>query len=586
MLVFAASMPIDLWSQNEKTLIISKSDDDPSVWQNIELQVDSQLIRVAVDSVRNAWLEEGYLTTVIDSIHYQETTDQTIAYLFRGYKYDEFALRTDEEARQYLELAGLHRVAWIKDQYEHTRVLEIMDKLVQYLENNAYPFAKVALDSVQTDSNEISARLMVDKSRYVAFDTLDIVGDIGLSQSFLARYLDILPDAPYSKKKVLATKKKLNDLPYAQLKSDPKIRFVNGKAILELELNKKQASVFDFIIGVLPNNESGQRKFTITGEFTGELYNELKYGERIYLKYQRLRPETQELDLKFNMPYIGPWPFGVDASFGLYRNSNDFLELKSKLGTQYMISGLNYIDISWYFSSSRLVEIDTQALINSSRLPKQLDVNYTGGGVGVGIQNLDYRYNPTKGYSLSANATAGLKSIIPNETIRAISENGVNFKNAYDTIKAKTFQTELHADASYFMRMGRWGTVKTQVRAAWKYNQEALYENEYFRIGGNKLMRGFDEQSIWGDYYAVATAELRVLLDQNSYLSFPFIDYGYVHSLREGSLSAEHLWGAGIGLNFGTPAGLFNVSFALGRREGVPVDLNAAKIHFGYVSLF
>jgi len=88
------------------------------------------------------------------------------------------------------------------------------------------------------------------------------------------------------------------------------------------------------------------------------------------------------------------------------------------------------------------------------------------------------------------------------------------------------------------------------------------------------------------DFYAIATAEFRVILDQNSFLSFPFIDYGRVNSLRDGNRSWENTIGAGIGLNFATGAGIFNVSFAIGRRDDVPVDFSNAKIHFGYVSLF
>jgi len=113
-----------------------------------------------------------------------------------------------------------------------------------------------------------------------------------------------------------------------------------------------------------------------------------------------------------------------------------------------------------------------------------------------------------------------------------------------------------------------------------------LFDNELFRIGGNRLLRGFDEQSILTDFYAIATAEFRVILDQNSFLSFPFIDYGRVNSLRDGNRSWENTIGAGIGLNFATGAGIFNVSFAIGRRDDVPVDFSNAKIHFGYVSLF
>lgn len=572
-------------SAQKVDLNIEASPDDPTEWNLAQMSIDSLKAYTLVDSLHQAWLAEGYLNAAIDTLMFGDE-NAALARIYRGYKYDQFNLQLDTEASNWLQEAGLHRMKWIRGTYDHQHVRNVMDKLIQYFENNGYPFASVRLDSVTTHQGEISARLDIDPSKYVTFDTIDIVGTAEVSQSFMSRYLDIRKGQPYSLKKVLATKQKITSLPYCKLDADPRISFINGKAVLRLEMLKKQASVFDFIIGVLPNSEDGQQKFTITGEFTGDLQNELGYGERIYAKYQRLRPETQELDLKFNMPYISDWPFGIDADFGLFRNSSSFLDLNAKLGTQYLFSGLNYLDLSWYFSSSRLVEVDTNAILASKRLPTQLDVNYTGGGVGVGIDAVDYRYNPTKGYQLKFNAKAGIKTIIPNESIKGISENGVDFSMAYDTVRLKTFQTELHAEAAYYIPVQSWAAIKTEVRSAYKYNEAKLYDNELFRIGGNKLMRGFDEQSIWGDFYAVSTAEFRVLLDQNSFLSFPFIDYGYAHTLKENELHWEHLLGFGLGLNFGTPAGLFNVSFAMGRRADIPFDFNAAKIHFGYVSLF
>ena len=299
-----------------------------------------------------------------------------------------------------------------------------------------------------------------------------------------------------------------------------------------------------------------------------------------------LKPEAQELELKFNLPYLGNLPFGIDTDFGLYRGSTNFLELKSKLGLQYLFSGLDYIDASWYFNSLRLIEIDTVSLIANRRLPSQLDVNYTGGGVGVSIEDVDYRFNPGKGWRGALNSTLGIKSIVANNTIQSISEGSLDFAEAYDTLELNSFQAELYAQIEYYKPIGTWATVKTSIKSAYKYNQERLYDNELFRIGGNRLLRGFDEQSILTDLYAVATVEFRVVLDQNSFLSFPFIDYGRVHSLREGEKSWENTFGTGFGLNFATGAGIFNVSFAIGKRTDIPVDFSATKIHFGYVSLF
>lgn len=566
--------------QHQLTLEISKGE----TTEVSLVPIDSSKVIFYTDSLVNLWKSDGYLNAEVDII--VANTMKSKALLYQGYRYEEFELMMDPQTINLLQEAGMANVRWMGDTYSHQRIRDAMDKILIYLENNGYPFATVKLDSVRVNKGSITSKLLVDKKNLVLMDAIDIAGDANVSDQFIMRYLDIKEGDPYSLKKILDTKKKINDLPYCRLNSDPIISFVNEKAVLRLELVKQQASTFDFIIGVLPSNVNGQREFIITGEFKGDLHNELGYGERIYAKFERLKPETQELELKFNMPYIGKFPFGIDTDFGLYRGSTNFLELKSKLGLQYLFSGLDYIDASWYFNSSRLIEIDTNSLITSGRLPSQLDVNYSGGGVGISVEDVDYRFNPGKGWRGSLNSTVGIKSIVANNTIQSISEGTIDFSDSYDTLQLKSFQAEFHASIEYYKPIGTWATVKTSVKTAYKYNQQQLYDNELFRIGGNRLLRGFDEQSILTDLYAVATAEFRVILDQNSFLSFPFIDYGRVRSLIDGEKSWENTFGTGIGLNFATGAGIFNVSFAIGKRAEIPVDFSATKIHFGYVSLF
>jgi hypothetical protein len=42
----------------------------------------------------------------------------------------------------------------------------------------------------------------------------------------------------------------------------------------------------------------------------------------------------------------------------------------------------------------------------------------------------------------------------------------------------------------------------------------------------------------------------------------------------------------GAGISFETKAGIFNLTYALGKQLNNPIILRAAKIHFGIVSLF
>ncbi|HEY8387625.1 MAG TPA: hypothetical protein VIK74_03425, partial [Parasegetibacter sp.] len=114
---------------------------------------------------------------------------------------------------------------------------------------------------------------------------------------------------------------------------------------------------------------------------------------------------------------------------------------------------------------------------------------------------------------------------------------------------------------------------------------------ELFQIGGYKLLRGFDEESIFASRYGVLTAEYRYLTGPGSFL-FGFADAGVSgnHGLFTETSAlkvASHLYiGAGVGMALETRAGVFNLSFAAGKRNDLNFDIRQSKIHFGYVNYF
>jgi hemolysin activation/secretion protein len=106
-----------------------------------------------------------------------------------------------------------------------------------------------------------------------------------------------------------------------------------------------------------------------------------------------------------------------------------------------------------------------------------------------------------------------------------------------------------------------------------------------FQIGGFRLLRGFDEESIFASAYAVATMEYRLLIGLNSYL-YAFTDGGWVRNKSQVANTTNNFIGAGLGMAIETKAGIFNITFAAGKRNDVPLNLRQSKIHFGYVNFF
>src|SRR5207253_9449628 len=106
-----------------------------------------------------------------------------------------------------------------------------------------------------------------------------------------------------------------------------------------------------------------------------------------------------------------------------------------------------------------------------------------------------------------------------------------------------------------------------------------------FQLGGYKLLRGFDEESIFASQYAVATLEYRYLLGRNSFL-FCFTDAGWAKNTSQSSKYSNSYLGTGLGMAFETKAGIFNISYAVGKRDDTNFNMRQSKIHLGYVNYF
>ena len=154
----------------------------------------------------------------------------------------------------------------------------------------------------------------------------------------------------------------------------------------------------------------------------------------------------------------------------------------------------------------------------------------------------------------------------------------------YQGVKLNTLQFDGKFSFQYFIPLGGRSTLLTANQSASTYS-ENLYRNELLRIGGLKLLRGFDEESINVSSYSIFTFEYRFLLDRNSFFSV-FTDGGYYESNSIGEYVSDTPIGLGAGISFETGAGIFTFNYAIGRQFGNPLDFRAAKIHFGFINFF
>jgi len=183
--------------------------------------------------------------------------------------------------------------------------------------------------------------------------------------------------------------------------------------------------------------------------------------------------------------------------------------------------------------------------------------------------------------------SAGIRRIRPNNNISNIkdpSNPGFNFQSLYDSLGTKAYTFRIKGNLARFFKTGKQTTLKTAVNVG-LVQSPRIFRNELFQIGGFRMLRGFDEESIFASAYAVVTAEYRILIGLNSYI-YAFTDGAWVRNNSQFANTTNTFFGTGLGLAFETKAGIFNIAFAAGKRNDLSFNLRQSKIHFGYVNFF
>jgi hemolysin activation/secretion protein len=513
--------------------------------------------------------DNAYLAAQYDSL--KEDSTFLTAYLNIGARYKWAHLKHGNVDEGVLSQIGFREKLYNNKPVYFKDVKKIQQGLITYYENNGYPFASVKLDSVVINGPELSGVLKITKNKLEKIDSVLIKGNAKIAKVYLYNYLGVKPGGLYNESQLIKINTRLAELPFVHATRSANIVFTERYNKLFLYLEKKRASQFDGIVGILPDNITG--KILFTGDIHLNLQNGLGWGELIDLNWRRLETQTQDMKMRLVYPFLLKSPLGIDYNFKLYKKDTSFLEVNQNIGLQYLLIGGNYFKVFYNNKVSSL--LSTKGLEFVTTLPPNIDVSTNLYGIGLKFEKLDYRLNPRKGFYTLMNASAGTKTIRKNVKLNPVAYDGLKLNS---TLYTADFDGSLFIPA--FSRM----TVKLGLQAAFLQG-ETTFQNELFRIGGLKSLRGFDEESIYASSFSIVKLEYRYILEQNSYM-YVFGDGAWYENKSVKDYVRDTPYGFGGGISFQTKAGIFSISYALGSQFNNPIQLRSGKIHFGIVNYF
>ncbi|MEZ4757109.1 MAG: hypothetical protein R2817_09800 [Flavobacteriales bacterium] len=445
------------------------------------------------------------------------------------------------------------------------QVARLFEDLLRYSEDNGHPFARVRLDSVQRTGEGMRATVVLDKGRTIVMDSVLVRGSARTNMRYLRTHLGIRPGDLYNESLIRNVERRIKELPFVQQRQRPYVQFTPERTKLFLFLDARKASSVNGIIGIQPNAVTG--RVGITGDLDLRLRNALRRGEAIELNWRSLQDATQDLKVRLELPALLGTPFGTDLSLKLFKRDTTFLEVNARAAITYLAGQGDKVSV---FVNNRN---STRLGADLSFLPGLADVELITYGAVVERERFDYRFNPRRGHALLAEGAFGNK----------VSTTAVRGE-ASPPPDVRSRQYELSGRAILHIPIKRRSTLRLMGQGGAMLN-EVLFRNELFRMGGLRTLRGVDEASIICNAYAIGTIEYRFVYEENANF-FAFIDQAYWEDVSLDAAVKDNPLGFGVGSTFETKAGLFNLTYALGRQFNGPIELRNGKVHFGFTSLF
>lgn len=534
------------------------------------LKVDSLRLEKVVSQRMNHLYELGYLAATNTLIYHSER--KVDVHFFSHQVFKMIHLSQGNVSAEIMNKVGFDSKNFNNRPFSHQKLIRMLNSILDYAESHGYPFASIKLDSIKLTDGEVEAWLNYQHGPMIVFDSLIISGYDKVKTKYLTTHLGIYKGKPYEEKLVKEIPNKIKLLSFISLTENPEITISNGKCTISLHLSQNKVSLFDGILGVLPNQKDGANVL-ITGLLNLDLKNLFSSGKRLALEWQSYDANSQLLDVLYFHPNIFRTPLSVQGDFYLLKQDTTFINRELAIELSLLSKNSNQIGFRTERISSRL--ISTSGLEDITELPENTDYNLNYYGLNYRLNRFNDINYPTQGWGILLNGSVGQKKII---------ENPVLIQDFYNDIELNTIQFKLAGELEKFWSIYKNILFRTKISGGY-LNGDNLFQSDLFRVGGLKSLRGFAENQFYTSGFGVANIEFRAIFSHETYFML-FFDQAVIMDDFDLESEIQYPFGTGAGFSFSTNAGVFNFVFALGKSNNQPFGINYSKIHFGYISRF
>ena len=425
-----------------------------------------------------------------------------------------------------------------------------LDLIVSKFEEKGNSFTEVHLGTINVSNNTATAKLHINNSKIRTIDRVIIKGIDNFPTSFIRNYFKINQNTVFNLDKLTKISNQIKALPFISEFKTPEVLFTNDSTYVYLYLKKEKSNKFDGLIGFSSSEESSSLQFN--GYLDLALTNIFNSGENIQLNWKNNGNDKQLFNFNVEIPYLFNSSLTPKIGLNIYKQDSTFINTKATIGLNYSLNYKNSIGISYISESS------TNLLNNPINKLNSYSTNLYG-------VNYDYRIlNTSLLYPVKFNTNLSI------------------YTGNRKTDNTTTTQTRLNLGAYYLWSLNFKNHIYINSNNAILISDNFL-TNELFRIGGVNSIRGFNEESIFASTYTIVNIEYRYSTNISSYI-YTISDFGRLENSLENF--EQNLYSLGLGYAFNTKFGLLNLSYAIGKLDKLPFNVNNSRFHIKIVSFF
>lgn len=418
-----------------------------------------------------------------------------------------------------------------------------INALLNEFEFKGYSLAKLKLINFQSKNNSLYAELFLDQGNFRVLNNIVIKGYDKFPESHKKEILRLFKNKTFNQENIGKVHNAFDKFRFVNQIKYPEILFTKDTTKIYVYLEKAKANKFDGYIGF---SNDKKNKLELNGYLDLLLVNIMNAGENLSLYWKSDSGNQKTFNLDLEVPYVFKSPIGIKANLNIYKQDSLFQNAKTA------------IDVGYFFNYNSRLYLGYQSTESSD------------------IQNSN---NSTiRDYSNSF-VTANFELLNINKSNFLFPEktklsSKIGFGSRYSN--SNNYQQFFaNFDISHSLLLNDRNSIYLKSRNYYLQSEQYII-NELYRFGGINSIRGFNENSLQGNFFSSILSEYRYLVSPDLYVH-SIIDYGYFSDSTNSK--SENLLGFGFGFGLLTKNGLLNMVYANGSVGNQNIQLSNSVVH-------